>query len=92
MKLGNIEKKSFTVEEMEKPNLEFVVQLLQLEEAEEGKLYWNGSYNGSQVKISGRHCSLIKPAICIQQPEGMTNFYYDKQFVLDWGVQNTLSK
>lgn len=44
MKLGNIQKKSLTVEDMEKPNLEFVVQFLQLVEAENGQLFWNGLY------------------------------------------------
>ena len=90
MKLGNVDKKSLTVEDLEKPNLEFAVQFLQLVEADEGKLFWNGSYDGSQVKLTGRQCSLIKPAICVQLPEGMSNYFYDKQFILDWGVQNTL--
>ena len=86
MKLGNIQKKSLTVEDMEKPNLDFVVRFLQLVEADDGRLFWNGLYDSSQVKVSGRNCSLIKPAISVQPPDGMTNFYYDKQFILDWGV------
>ena len=91
IKLGNVQKKSITIDDMEKPNLEFAVQFLQLVPADEGRMFWNGSYEGSQVKVAGRNCSLIKPAISIQPPAGMTNYFYERQFILDWGVQNTLS-
>lgn len=43
------------------------------------------------MKVAGRNCSLIKPAICVLPPDGMTNYYYERQFILDWGVQNTLT-
>ena len=92
MKMGNVQRKSLSVEDMEKPNLEFTVQFLKLTEAEEGRMFWSGSYEGSQIKVSGRNCSLIKPAVSVRPPDGMTNFYYDKQFLLDWGVQNTLQQ
>ena len=27
----------------------------------------------------------------MEPPEGLSNYYYEKQFILDWGVQNTLN-
>ena len=90
IKLAKQNKKFVTVDELQLKNLIFHVQPLDLTE-HEGNYYWNGSFTGDIKIISADKCVVIKPTISANPPEGMTNFCYDKQLLLDIGVQLTLS-
>ena len=46
---------------------------------------------GESQKVNAENCIVIKPSISTNPPEGMTNFYYEKQLLLDIGVQLKLS-
>ena len=90
IKLAKQTKKFVTVDELESKNLFFHVQPLDLTE-HDSNYYWNGSFAGNIKIISADKCVVIKPTISANPPKGMTNFCYDKQLLLDIGVQLSLS-
>ena len=93
IRLGNVAKKNISCEEMEKPNLQFELKALNLKEgADSNKMFWDGTFTStSSIKVMSNKCVLIKPAVCPNPPVGMSNYYFDKQCLLDIGVQFTLS-
>ena len=74
------------VDEFQSKNIFFYVHPLDLTEHGDN-LHWNGSFTGEIKKISFE----IKPTISTNPPQGVTNFCYDKQLLLDSGVQLALS-
>ena len=70
-------------------NLSFDVNFLNL--VEDDCLFWDGSFVGEFQKVAGEKRVLIKPLVSANPPVGMSNFYYDKQFLLGIGVQFTLA-
>lgn len=53
----------------------------------DGNLYWDGNYIDDVIEVSSENCILIQPKISANPPEGMTNFFYEKQLLYDIGVQ-----
>ena len=91
IKLGNQIKKHVTYEELQKPNLQFEVKFLDLVEKEGDRLFWNGLFVGDLQKVNADKCVLIQPSICPNPPDSMSNYFFEKQFLLDVGVQFTLT-
>ena len=88
--LGNQNKKCLDVYDLEAKNLTFDMRFLNL--VEEGDCYfWDGTFTGDVQKVHGDKCVMIKPSVSANPPAGMSNFYYDRQFLLDIGVQFTLA-
>ena len=58
---------------------------------EEGDCYfWDGTFTCDVQKVHGDKCVMIKPSVSANPRAGMSNFYYDRQCLLDIGVQFTL--
>ena len=52
------------------------------------KLIWSGKFSSNdRVTRNGEHCMCISPEILLNPPSGMSMYSFDKQFVLDMGVQ-----
>ena len=90
--LGNQPKKFLKIEEMKKPNLSFEVRLLKLVENDGNRLFWDGSTVGNVINVTGDKCVVIKPSICPNPPDSLSHFYYNKQFLLDIGIEFTMSE
>ena len=51
------------------------------------KLHWDGSVSDSSENLSGKYVLAIKPDIDLTPPDKLTVYTFEKQFVLDLGVQ-----
>ena len=76
---------------MQKPNLQFEVKFLELKESgNRDHLFWTGNYVGTTTKINADKCVLVKPSVSVDPPVGMSNYFFDRNFLLDIGVQFTI--
>ena len=50
-------------------------------------LYWDGNVSGSPESVNGKNVLALKPQIDLTPPNGLTKYYFDRQFILDVGVQ-----
>ncbi len=52
------------------------------------KLIWSGKFSShDRVTLNGEHFMCTTPEILLNPPAGMSMYSFDKQFVLDMGVQ-----
>ena len=52
--------------------------------------FWTGNYVGTTTKINADKCVLVKPSVSVDPPVGMSNYFFDRNFLLDIGVQFTI--
>ena len=52
------------------------------------KLFWDGSFQSDTCEIvSGKYVITVKPDIVLDPPDGLTVYSFDKQLILDLGIQ-----
>ena len=88
--LGNQNKKCLYIDDFASKNLLFEVKLLNLVE-KENCLFWDGTFTGTSQKVISENRVIIKPSVSANPPENLSNFFYDKQFLLDIGVELSLA-
>ena len=64
------------------------INLVECDE-EPGKLFWDNSYKGKSLEVSGQYVISVRPDVVVSPPPNMSMFCFDKQLILDIGVQLT---
>ena len=64
------------------------INLVECDE-EPGKLFWDKSYKGKSLEVSGQYVISVRPDVVVSPPPNMSMFCFDKQLILDIGVQLT---
>ena len=72
-------------DEKDDTHITLTVKILQLVTVDD-ELYWNGLFDGNQIKIKGANCLSMQPELSSNPPANMSPYSFNKQLFHDMGA------